>query len=42
MVAAAFSPCPVTSPLTSASRVDDSGITSNQAPPTASLAPAGT
>jgi hypothetical protein len=41
MMTAAFRPCPVTSPLTRADRVEDSRITSNQASPTASLVPAG-
>jgi hypothetical protein len=34
MVTAACSPCPTTSPTTSATRNPGSGITSNQSPPT--------
>lgn len=41
MVAAAWSPCPTTSPTTRPTRVPDSGITSNQSPPTPVTSSAG-
>lgn len=41
MVAAAPMPCPTTSPMTRPTRAPDSGITSNQSPPTPSFASAG-
>lgn len=41
MVAEAWMPWPTTSPTTSATLAPDSGITSNQSPPTPARAPAG-